>query len=122
MLRLISQITSPTALLYFFLVVTRIIAGIYTASGTEQPRAYLLLYPLSFLWILGLWLQKDSRKNGAPWVFDMGFFLYQAWLIIMPYYLYKTRGGKAYPPIFAFIGIYIGADLIGQAIYALFSS
>ena len=122
MLRLLSQITSPTALFYTFLVITQIIAGIYTASGFEPPRAYTALYPLSFLWIIGLWLQKDSRKNGVPWVFDLGYFLYHAWLFIMPYHLFKTRGTKAFLTILVFIGVYFGANLIGRAIYGLLAS
>jgi hypothetical protein len=120
--RLLSQITSPTALFYIFLVITQVIAGIYSSSDLELPRSYEALYTLGFPWIIGLWLQKDSRKNGVVWVFDMGWFVYIAWPFIMPYHFFKTRGAKAFLPILAFIGIYSGADLIGRAIYALLAS
>jgi hypothetical protein len=119
MSRLLSHITTPTALLYIFLVVTHIIAGIYLSSDIELPPAYTFLYPLALLWIIGWWLEKDSRKHGVEWVFDMGLFLYMAWPFIMPFYLFKTRGVKAFLTIIAFVAIYFGAYATGVAIYVL---
>ena len=117
MTRFLSTITSPTALLYIFLVSTQIIAGVYLSRDIELPPAYIFLYRLALLWIIGWWLQKDSRKHNVAWVFDMGLFLYIAWPFIMPYYLLKTRGLKALLTILTFVGIYLGAYMIGVAIY-----
>ena len=114
--RLLSQFTSPTALLYIFLVITQVIAGFYVSRNIELPPAYTLLYPLGFLWIIGWWLEKDSRKNGVAWVFDMGLFLYIAWPLIILYYLFKTRGVKAFLIILTFIGIALGTYLLGAVI------
>src|SRR3982751_314282 len=109
MTRLLSQIASPTALLYIYLVITQTIAGFYLSRGIELPPTYTFLYPLGLLWIMGWWLQKDSRKHGVAWVFDMGLFLSLAWPFIMPYYLFKTRGWRALFAILAFGAIYLGA-------------
>jgi hypothetical protein len=39
----------------------------------------------------------------------------------MPYYLFKTRGVRALFNILAFVAIYLGAFVIGVALYALFT-
>jgi hypothetical protein len=115
----LSRVTSPTALLYIFLVVTQIIGGVYLSRAAELPPAYTFLYPLGLLWSVGWWMQKDSRKHGVAWVYDMGLFLYIAWPFIMPYYLFQTRGVKAFLTILIFGGVYLGAVAVGAGLYAL---
>lgn len=119
MTKLISQITSPTALPYVFVVITQVIAGIYLSGDIELPPTYSLLYPLGFLWIIGWWLQRDSRKHGVAWVYDMGLFLYVAWPFIMLYYLFKTRGVHALLTILVFATICVVAYVMGVAIQVL---
>ncbi len=120
MAKLLSQITPPTALLYLFVVVTQIFSGIYIAREAEFPPGYILLLRLGFLWIIGWWLQSDNRRHNIKWVYDMGLFLYIAWPLIIPYYLFKTRGLKALLTILIFVGIYAGANIIGAVGYVLF--
>lgn len=119
MSQLLSQATSPTALLYTFLIITQFANGIYVARETQPPPAYTFLYPLAFLWIIGWWLLKDSRSRQVEWVFDMGLFLYIAWPFLMPYYLFKTRGLKALLTILIFVVVYLGAAILGAACYIL---
>src|ERR1041384_4901395 len=102
MRRLLSHLSAPTILLYLYLIITELANGIYSARGIEPPGIYYLLYPIGFLWVIGWWLMRDSRKRGVRWVFDMGFFLYIAWPFIMPYYLIKTRGVKGLLTILIF--------------------
>ena len=121
MTKLLSKITSPTALLSIYLVVTQIIAGFYLSRDAELPATYTFLHPLGQLWIIGWWLEKDSRRHGVAWVFDMGLFLAIAWPFIMPYYLFKTRGVRALLIILAFVAIYLVAFVTGVMFYALLS-
>jgi hypothetical protein len=115
----LSQIASPTVLLYTFLIVTQIAQGFYLGSQIEPPPGFTLGYRLAFLWIIGWWLLRDSRKRGVALVFDTGFFLSIAWPVIMPYYLFKSRGAKGLLIILGFLGAYIGAQLVGVVLYVL---
>jgi hypothetical protein len=119
MSKLLAQVASPTALLYVFLVITQIVSGFYLASELEPPPSFTLLYALGFLWVVGWWMLSDSRKHGIGWVLDMGLFLYIAWPFILPYYLLKTRGAKGLLVILGFIGVYIGALVVGGVLYIL---
>jgi polyferredoxin len=62
---------------------------------------------------LGWWLRTDSRRRGVLSVYDLGFFLYLGWAIVMPYYLIKTRGAKGLLVMLGFIAAYVGAAIIG---------
>ena len=114
-----SRIATPTALLYVFVVSAQIVSGVYSAGGLEPPEPFTLLYALGFLWVVGWWMQSDSRGRGVGWVLDMGLFLYIAWPVILPYYLLKTRGAKGLLAILIFAGVYAGAFLAGAALRVL---
>ena|SRR2546422_4770147 len=116
---LLSRITSPTVLLYTFLVITQIGRGAYFESGQEPSPAFTLINALGFFWIVGWWLLRDSRKRGIAWVYDIGMFLYIAWPFIMPYYLLKSRGAKGLLVILGFVGVFVGSIALGIALYAL---
>ena len=118
--RLLSLIASPAGLLYLFLLFTQPAFGLYTARGIEPPGLFEMLYSLCFLWIIGWWLQRDSRKRGFKLVYDMGFFLYIAWPIIMPYYLFKTRGPKAFLTLLIFLAVYAGTYIMTVIIYLVY--
>jgi len=116
---LLSRITSPTVLLYTFLVITQIGRGAYFESGQEPSPAFTLINGLGFFWIVGWWLLRDSHKRGIALVYDIGMFLYIAWPFIMPYYLLKSRGAKGLLVILGFVGVFVGSIALGIALYAL---
>jgi hypothetical protein len=119
MTQLLKQLTSPTGLLYLFLVLTQIAAGAYGASRAEPPASFTLIYIFGFFWIIGWWLRVDSSRRGQSWVFDMGLFLYVAWPFILPYYVVKTRGTKGLLVILYFVAVYVGASIAGVVLYVL---
>lgn len=122
MSRFLSSVTSTAGLIYLFMLVAHAIEGFYLARGVEIPGLYTLIGRLTFFWLIGWWLLKDSRRHGFKWVYDIGFFLFVAWPLIMPYYLFKTRGIKALLTITIFLAVYVGAYMIGALAYAIFSS
>lgn len=115
--RFLSRAASPTAILYTFVTLAHIASGMYLAQGIEPPSAFALTYAVGLLWLIGWWLLSDSRRRGVAWVFDMGFFLFLAWPIIMPYYLLKTRGARGVLVILGFITVYIGALAAGAILW-----
>lgn len=115
----VSQILSPAVLLYLCVFVGQAAAGFYWAGDAGPSPAFSLLYALGFLWGVGWWLRRDSRRRGVQWVLDMGMFLNIAWPLIMPYHLLKTRGAKGLLLILAFAAVYVGGLVSGAVLYAL---
>src|SRR2546429_8105415 len=113
MATVLSRMFSPAPLLYLFVVITQFAYGVYLGAQLELPPAVTLLYWLGFLWVVGWWLRTDSRQRGVASIYDLGFFLYIAWPVGMPYYLVKTRGAKGLLLILAFIVAYVGAAIFG---------
>lgn len=81
-----------TVALLAFLIIGQIIEIVYAINGGPPPEVFEFLYPFAFLGLVCWWLQKDSTRTGVNWPLDMGMFLYQAWIFVLPYHLLKTRG------------------------------
>jgi len=109
----LSRILSPAPLLYSFVVISQIANGAYIGAQLPFPEGIRLIYLVGMLWAIGWWLRTDSRRRGVLSVYDLGFFLYLAWPIVMPYYLVKTRGAKGLLVILGFVTAYVGATLLG---------
>jgi hypothetical protein len=110
---LVSWIFSPAPLLYSFVVITQFANGAYLGAQLPFPEGITLIYAVGLLRATGWWLRTDSRRRGVLSVYDLGFFLYLAWPIVMPYYLLKTRGWNGLLVMLGFVGAYIGALLLG---------
>lgn len=119
MATVLSRILSAAPLLYTFVVITEFAHGAYLGAQLEFPAAVTLLFTVGMLWAVGWWLRTDSRRRGVLSVYDLGFFLYLAWPIVMPYYLIKTRGAKGLLVMLGFVAAYIGAALVGMVLSVL---
>jgi hypothetical protein len=113
MATVLSRILSPAPLLYLFVVITQFAFGAYLGAQFEFPAAATLLFTVGLLWAVGWWLRTDRRRRGVLSVYDLGFFLFLAWPIVMPYYLIKTRGAKGLLVMLGFVAAYVGAEIIG---------
>jgi hypothetical protein len=106
------RIAIPVAFVYAFVLITGGASGAYAARHVEPAGGFLFLY-VGILTAIGYWLMWDSKRYGLTWAWDMGFFLYLAWPLIMPYYLLKTRGVKSSILItLAIIGTYVVGEVI----------
>jgi len=119
MATVLSRIRSPAPLLYAFVVITEFAHGVYLGAQLEFPGAVTFLFTVGMLWAVGWWLRTDSRRRGVLSVYDLGFFLYLAWPIVMPYYLLKTRGAKGLLVMLGFAAAYVGAALAGMVLSVL---
>jgi hypothetical protein len=106
-----------TTLLYVFVSVSQISRGIYLAYGIEPPPGYDLIRLVGIIWILGWWLRQDLVKHKVGWPLDLGMFLQIGWPAVVPYYLFRTRGVRAFIPIGIFVTMYFAPLVIGAAIY-----
>src|SRR5436190_22444026 len=113
MANVFSRLLSPAPLLYIFVFLTQFAYGVYLGAQLEFPPGPTFIFLIGMLWVVGWWLRTDSRRRGVLAVYDLGFFLYLAWPLIMPYYLVRTRGARGLLIMLGFVAVYIGAAIIG---------
>ena len=70
---------------------------------------------------IALWVLADARQRRHPVPYDFGSFIYFTWPVLVPIYLFSTRGWRAFAPLGCFLLIYIAAA-IASIIPSLFST
>jgi hypothetical protein len=116
MANVLSRLLSPAPLLYIFVFLTQFAYGAYIGAQLEFPQGITFIFLVGMLWVVGWWLRTDSRRRGVLAVYDLGFFLYLAWPLIMPYYLIRTRGAKGLLVMLGFVVVYVCAAIMGMVL------
>lgn len=81
--------------------------SMYARQNLDPNPGYMLLVRIGLLWALGYWVIDDNRKHGLKLPYDFGMFLAAIWMVLLPYYLFKTRGVRAFLTMFWFLCIYV---------------
>jgi hypothetical protein len=91
-------------------------SALYTLADAEPSPIVVLFFSAAPLFAVILWLERDAHKTGVGAVHDLGFFLWFAWLVVIPWYSWRTRGSRGWRlclGLFALIGsAYIAAILV----------
>ena len=80
-------------------------------------------YGRNYIWIIGLiyiilwWFQSDRSDRGIQLPFDAGFLMAALWPVVFPFYLFKTRGAKAFRILLLLLVIFIMSCLLAAGIY-----
>ena len=106
----------PALFLLLLLLVHGVGGGILMARGIESA-ALDYLYRLGLLWSLVWWLEADGRRRGARPVYCLGMLTMVGGFILLPYHLFKTRGGAGFLLILAFFGALIGSGVVSAVVY-----
>jgi len=78
----------------------------------EMQGLWMILFGLILTW----WLYADRqvRRFSAPYEFET--FAFFAWPVVVPYYLYRTRGRRGLALIFGVGGLFIAPYLVAAII------
>ena len=108
-------------LLAMLVVVYHIGLGIYSASGLEPSPAFEFLYSAAFVCGSVWWLQAETGIPGVVSMYCPGVMFSLGWLVVIPYYLLKTRGLRGLIPFFALIAIMFVSQTLAVVIALIFS-
>ena len=88
-------------------------------SGAHASLALLaqLFLPSS----VALWVLADARQCRRPVPYDFGSFVFFTWPVLLPIYLFRTRGWRAFAALGWFLLLYLAAAFFGSIPYILFA-
>lgn len=120
-MKITDRVATPTIVLFAFTFITEFFNVLWATRGFDPGFAFDLLGRVAFVWLLWWWLMSDSRRLGVTWPMDLGFFIFIAGLLLVPYHLIKARGPKGLIGIAAFLGVFIAGRFLGAIVGILLS-
>jgi hypothetical protein len=106
----------PICLVAVLTVSSIVLPAFYAAFGREYPDGLALLEVLAWGSGVWAWLYAYASRHRMPLLVDSGWFVFMAWWIVVPYYLFRARGRRAWIPIGASIGVWGTAYVLGRLI------
>ncbi len=97
---------APTLTLWVCALAPCLVAA-FSPDGlpAQTELATRVAFPLA----VSTWVLADARKRGRRVFYDYGTFLFFAWPIVAPVYLFQTRGFRAFLTLLGFVGIWLVA-------------
>ena len=70
---------------------------------------------------MALWVLADARQHQRSLPYDFGSFVFFAWPLVVPIYLFSTRGWRAFATLGFFLLLYLAAALFAGIPFVLHS-
>src|ERR1044072_3125073 len=86
-------------------------------SGADPSALGELLYNALFICAAGWWLKSEMHKHRLQPLYCNGLMLQAGWLIVMPYYMFKTRGIKGLIPLAIVFGAFVLAQFLAVVVH-----
>ena len=108
--RWLQGMLGPTLMLWFFVLLAGVATGM-SPEGELPRRAASIASVLNAL-LISWWVMTDARKRQRRLFYDYGMYLFFAWPIVVPVYLFQTRGWRALLTLLCFAGIWMASGLL----------
>jgi hypothetical protein len=106
-------------LLTVFLLVFALDWAVTAAAGEKANIFFDLTQRLAYSVILTLWVTSDAQVRRQSLCYDFDMFVFFAWPVMVPYYLLRTRGSRAFVTLFAYGVIYLASVVLGLGSYEI---
>ena len=101
-------VTIPTILLWLFAFAHGIVSGL-TRGEARFPSDAELVSRFALPFLVTFWVMTDARIRHRKLCYDFDSFVFFGWPVLVPVYLFQTRGIRAFLTLFFFAGIWIFA-------------
>ncbi len=112
MLRSAYLLRPPKALIVLSALFTVDLGVVGAQGGTVTPLArnvWMFAFGLFVAW----WIAGDRRQRSYAAPFEFEAAIFYAWPVLLPYYLYRTRGGNGLLLTLGVYGLFFGPALVG---------
>jgi hypothetical protein len=98
---------APTLMLWLCAIACGVASSVAAAGGAATRADRVSRFAMQF--VIASWVIADARKRGRGLCYDYDTFVFFAWPIIVPIYLFQTRGMRAFLTLLCFAGIWLFA-------------
>lgn len=114
--RWLQGMIAPTMFLWLYTFVFGI--GSVIGPGGMSPRAELVS-SVALPLVIAAWVMADARKRGVRLCYDFDSFVFLGWPVVVPVYLFQTRGFRAFLTLLCFVGIWLMAALTASLVFVI---
>jgi hypothetical protein len=114
------NITLPFIFLILFYFVNNGFAMVYFLNGRGISSASSFLHTFILVWLLGWWLREDNPNHAKEDGYNFSCGVYIGWTLTTVFYLFRTRGIKAFISLTKFLIVYAVTLSIGF-VFAIFT-
>ena len=115
---------SALRLLLLLVILTTIYAiglSVLASHGyATRPETTAFLWSLEFQLLLAMWVRIDRRRRKMTLPFEFDAFVFFGWPLVIPYYLYRTRGGRGLIVTVAVYTLYVAPEVISTIVRLAF--
>ena len=101
----------PTLALWFVIMGWGVASGL-APEGAEPSKRILMLVKAALALSVTAWVMADARKRRRDLCYDFDSMLYFAWPVMVPVYLFQTRGLRAFLTLLCFGGLWLVATVV----------
>src|SRR5215207_7104589 len=106
---------APTLMLWLYALSYGLAAGL-RPDGMIPPSADSIAR-IGLALVVSSWVIADARKRQRRVCYDYDSFVFFAWPIVVPIYLFRTRGFRAFLTLLCFAGIWLVAMIAAAAVW-----
>jgi hypothetical protein len=111
---------SALRLLLLLVILTAIYAiglSVLASRGhAARPEATALLWSFEFQVLLAIWVRMDRRRRNVSLPFEFDAFVFFGWPVVVPYYLYRTRGMRGLIITLAIYTLFVAPAVISAIV------
>jgi hypothetical protein len=88
----------------------------YEAAGSPSgiPGLAVVLAHYLLTGCIAFWVVTDARQHRRPLPYDYGSFVFFGWWVLVPLYLFSSRGWRGFIPLGGFVLLLLAAGIVGS--------
>lgn len=107
----------PLAAIALLVAVGTAAQAFATSQGVDLSRSTGQLWYVSFSYAVVCWLEPDRRARNISAPFEYSAFMFFAWPVLAPYYLFKSRRWRGLALGFGLVALSMLPDFASIAVY-----
>ncbi|MCX6899987.1 MAG: hypothetical protein NT105_14980 [Verrucomicrobia bacterium] len=107
------------AIMWLLMIVSAALEACSDAYGVKLSAFADHAGRIAFSILMVSWVYADASLRQRSLCYDYDTFLFFAWPVLVPYYLFQTRGVRGFLPLLYFAGMGLSVWFVVSAVYWL---